>query len=174
MPECPATQWIAASMLWAPRAVSCLMIALARCCPGPSSRCIVRLMAAWESLHTATVVTPCAPSASAFGMNLWSVTPISQSSWSRNSIHPMPGQLRKNVQPSPWRHTAAAHTLQSSVRDLSIHHVQVRDPLFLSFRCVHCSATLLAAASSSSIVVLTAGFSPESGQNIICALLLRT
>jgi hypothetical protein len=61
---CPGTQWISVSMPASLRFLAHWLIHLARCCPGPGSRCSVRRMAACESLKTATFVTLCVCSVS--------------------------------------------------------------------------------------------------------------
>jgi len=128
-------------------------------------------MAACESLNTVIVVTPCAWSASAVAMEFRSTTPTAPSSLSNTSIHPLPRSLRKTVPWSPFEHTAGAPTLLSSVRNLSVHHVKVQDPVWISLVLATSSAARFAVASSSRILVLTAGSSTGSGQHIVSALL---
>ena len=173
MREWPGTLWFMSSIPLARRAIACSLIALASCGPGHSSRGAVSLMAACKSLNTATVVTPCARSASALQSDFHSTTPIVQISMSKTSIRPVPSYLRKTSQPSQFEQTAAPPALPSSVWYPSVYYVQEPDPAFLFFLFAHSSMALLAAASPSSIVVLTACSSSGSGQHIVFALLPR-
>jgi len=173
MPECPGTQHIVALIRWVWRALACSLFAPAGCCPGPGSRCAVRLMAACESLHTTTDMSSCACGATTVATDFRSASLVALTSVTRTSICPVRRQLRKTVQQSPFWHTTLAPTVPSSFQDPSIHHVQVPDFALLSFLSAHSSAALLAAASSSITVVLTAGFSRGSGQQIVSSILPR-
>jgi len=60
---------------------------------------------------------------------------------------------------SPCLHTAAAPCLPSSDRDPSVHHIQTPAPTLASLSLAQRIASLLAAVSSLSMTVLTAGSS---------------
>jgi hypothetical protein len=164
MPECPGTQWISVAMPWARRFRALLLFRLASHCHGPGSRCAARPIAACESLKTANVFTPCICIVSLVSIATSSARPIAHSSVSKTSIHPVPRKLRRDLHSFPCLHTAAAPTRPSSERDPSVHHIQTPAPILASFSLAQRGATLLAAAVSSSMVVLTAGSSPGAGQ----------
>jgi hypothetical protein len=174
MPECTGTLWIVASMPWAWRAPVCSWIALARCHPAPESRSVVRLMSACKSLNNATVVSACGCSPTALATVFRSATRIAQMSPSNTPFGPVPRSLWKTIERFLSKHNAAALTLPSSIRDASVQHIQVLDPALLSLLVAQSLVAHFAAASSSSIVVLTTGLSPGSGQHIASALLARS
>jgi len=77
------------------------------------------------------------------------------------------------VQLRPVRDSAAAPSLPSSIRDPSVYHIQMPHPTLILFHFAQSSGAPLPAVSSSSIVVLAAGFSFRFGQYIVSALLPR-
>jgi hypothetical protein len=145
------------------------LIHLARCCPGPDSRCSIRQMADCESLKTATFVTTSVCSVS--GIFTYSRSPslMAHNSASLTSIRPVQRWLRKAMQPSLCLHTAAAATLPSSDRDPSIHHTQTPTPTLAALSLAQRFGSFYTAVSSLSITVLTAGCSSMHGQRIIFA-----
>lgn len=146
------------------------MNALSRCRPGTGSRCVVCRMATCKSPKTVTLVTLCACNAFAIANDFPSATQVANSSESNTCIRPMPRKLRNTVQMSPCKHNAASQTFPLSVRDPSVHHIHGPDPALIFILLAHRSEPLIAMASSSSIYVLTAGFTPGSGQHSVSAL----
>jgi len=164
MPECPGTQWLSVATPWARRLHTLLVIHLASRYPGPGSKCADRLIAACESLKTATILAPCICNVSLFSFAISSPSPIAHNSAAQTSIHPEHRKQRRDLHPFPCLHNAAAHTRPSSERDPSVHPIQTRAPILASLSLAqHCTARL-AAAVSSSMLVLTTGSSPGAGQ----------
>jgi hypothetical protein len=131
-------------------------------------------MAASKSLNTATNMTPSIHGASTLPTGFWSVTLSVQRSVLNTSIRPVPRKLQNIIYPYWCKHTTVAVTLPSSVRDVAVCHIQMPDALVLCIGLAYHATAYFAAASSSRMVVLTAGISPGSGQHIISAPLLRT
>jgi len=140
-----------------------MLIRLASRCPGPGSRCAMHRIAAYESLKTPTIFTPCSCNVSLFSIATSSASPITHGSASKMSIHPVPRKLRRDLHSFPCLHTAAAPTRPSSECDPSVHHIQTPAPILASFSLAQRCAALLAALVSS-MVVLTTGSSPGAGQ----------
>jgi hypothetical protein len=166
---CPRTQWISVSIQALRRVLALRSFHLASGCPSPSSRCSVRRMAAWASLKTATVVTPSVCSVSLFLPDSQRVSPIPHSSALQSHFHPVPRWLRKAFQRSPCLHTAVAPTLPSSDCESSVYHIQTLAPTLASLTLGQRIASLLAAVSSLSMTVLTAGSSLGLGQRMVSA-----
>jgi len=158
------TKWISVAMPWARRHCSLLWIRLASRCPGPSSSCASHRIVACESPKSPTVFIPCFYNVSRFPIATSSVSPIAHSSGSETSMCPVPSTLRRDLDSFPCLHTAAAPTRPLSERDPSVHHIQTPAPILASFSLAQHCAALLAAVVSSSVVVLTTGFSPGAGQ----------
>jgi len=72
-------------------------------------------------------------------------------------------------QRSPCLHTAALPTLPSSDLDPFVHHIQTPAPTLASLSLAQWIASLLAAVSTLSMTVLTAGISSGLGQRMISA-----
>jgi len=164
MRECPGTQWISVAMPWSRRLRALLLFRLASWCPGPGSRCAARQVAASESMKTATVFTPCICNVSLCSIATSSASPIAHSSLSKTSMRPGTRKPRRDLHSFPCLHTAAAPTGPSSQRDPSVHHIQTPALTLASCSRAQRFTALLAAVVSSSMVVLTAGSSPGTGQ----------
>jgi len=121
---------LSVAMPWARRLRAHLLIRLASCCPGPSSKCAVRLTAARESLKTATIFTPCSCSVCLVAIATSSASPIAHCSGSKRSVRPVPSKLRRDLHTFSGLHTAAAPTWPSSERDPSVHHIRTPVPIF--------------------------------------------
>ena len=80
-----------------------------------------------------------------------------------------PGGPRKAFQWSLCMHTAAAPTLLSSDRDLSVHHIQTPAPTLASLSLAQRIAALFATVSSLRMTVLAAGSSSGLGQRMVSA-----
>jgi hypothetical protein len=152
------------AMPWARRFRALLLIDLASHCPGPGCRCAARRIAACESLKTATIFTPCISNLSLLSIATSSASPIAYSLASKIAIRPVPRKLRRDLHSFPCLNTAVAPTQPSSERDPSLHRIQTPAPILSSFSLAQRCAALLAAAVSSSMVVLTAGSSSGAGQ----------
>ena len=76
----------------------------------------------------------------------------------------MPRELWRDLHTFPCLHTAATATRPSSERDPSVHHIPTPALIVDSFPIAQSCGALLAAAVSSSMVVLTAGSWPGAGQ----------
>jgi len=155
-------------MPWVRRFLALLLIQLASRSPGPSSRCAARPIAACESLTTGTVFTPCCLSHFLLLTVSPSPSPIANGSASTTSIRPVPRYLRRVPHSSQCLHTAAVPTRRLSQRDASVHPMQTPAPTFASFSLAQYFVALLAGLLSSSIMVLTSGFSPGAGQLMSC------
>jgi len=151
-------------MPWVRRLRAPPWIRLASRCPGPGSRYATRRIAACESLKTATVFTPCICNVPLFSIAMSSASPITHSSVSKTSIHPVPRKLWEDLHSFPCLHTAAAPTRPSSECDPSFHHIWTPAPILASFSLAQHCAALVAAVVLSSMVVLTAGSSSGAGQ----------
>jgi hypothetical protein len=116
-------------------------------------------------------MTKCTRSAFAHVMHYRSSTPIAQSSASNSSIGRLVRSLRQTIQLSLCQQTAAAATLPWPGCDPSVHHVLVPGPTWHLVVLVRSSVAIFLTASCSSMVALTAGNSPSSGEYIVSALL---
>jgi hypothetical protein len=151
-------------MPWASSACALQLIRLANRSPGPGSRCAARRIAVCELLMIATVLTLQLGNHSLFLIVTSSASPIAPSSASNTFRRPVPRKLRRDLHSFPCLHTAAAPTWSSSEHDPSVHHIQTPAPTLASFSLAQRCAALLAAVSSSSMMVLTTDYSPRAGQ----------
>jgi hypothetical protein len=117
MLDCRRTKWISGEMLRARRSCTLRLIRLAICRPGPGSRCTAHLIAACETLTTATVFTPCSSGVSLLLTVSQIASTMPHGSASKTSVCPVPSQLRWVHWSLQCLHTAAAPTRPLSERD---------------------------------------------------------
>lgn len=140
-----------------------LSIRLARRCPGPGCRWDAVRNTASESLTTPTVFTPRISRWSLISIGRRRASPSVYTVASTTSTCPVPRMLCQDFHSFLCVHTAATPTQPSSECNPSVHHIQTPAQFLAAFSLAKRSAVHLAAVVSSSVVVLTTGFSPGAG-----------